>query len=320
MKPFIKNTLKQFHQHRKKDDDIFIFGLGRSGTTLLAEILNTDRKSKLCSEPFALHSENKKILLKYFEADFLADRYLDLLPNDFYKVISYLHDLSKGKTWNSFYWSDFPGNDHRFSTNRTIFKIHKLTYLFIEIMAEIPAKGVYLIRHPLSHSISRMRNQWDTYASLFLNSKKIRQLLDSKAVEKANQIIQEGSQLEKFVLSWALENYIVLYKAKNNQLPDNILLISFEELITYPEKSLRKISSHCNLTYNNSMMKKVSKPSHGIVHSTSETRNQILEGKHKKLANKWKQEISLKDEAKAFRILEIMGIDYYNTEHAFPSN
>ena len=58
LKSAIKTALKLFHSHEKVYPDIFIFTLGRSGSTLLAEILNAQSSIKLCSEPFVLQQPN----------------------------------------------------------------------------------------------------------------------------------------------------------------------------------------------------------------------------------------------------------------------
>lgn len=318
MKPLIKNILKQFHHHRKKDDDIYIFGLGRSGTTLLAEILNTDRRSKLCSEPFALHSENKYVLLKYFESRFLNDRYLDINPQEFNQIIKYLRDLSEGKTWNSFYWSDFPGKDHSFRTEFTIFKLHKLCYLVEEIMQNLQGDGLYLIRHPLSHSLSRIRNGWDTYNQQYLGSKKIKKEITEQAAEKAKQVMQTGNKLDKFVLSWCLENYVFLKNEKEKSLPENLHMIAYEKLVSEPEQSIKDMCKKLKIPFRQRMLEKIDWPSHGVVHSTDDTKARIKQGENKQLLERWRQKISTTEEESAFSILDAFGIDLYRKSENLP--
>lgn len=318
MKSTIKTALKHFHRHNTLLPDVYIFTLPRTGSTLLAEILNVNSGGKVCSEPFALNKENKKVLKHYFPADFLADRYLDLDNQQLNNVLVYLKELSAGKTWNSFYWSDFPGKDHSFKTKYTIFKLHKLTYLIEEIMQNLQGSGLYMIRHPVSHSLSRLRNGWDTYNQQFLASEKIKNSISEQAAEKAKQVMQSGSTLDKFVLSWCLENYVFLKKEKQNNLPNNLFLLTYEKLINNPEQSINELCKKLNIPFQERMLEKINLPSHGIVHSTDDTKARIRRGESKQLLDKWRQKISISEEESAFSILDAFGIDLYRKGDNLP--
>lgn len=310
--------MKQFHQHRAVLPDVYIFTLPRTGSTLLAEILNVNSSAKVCSEPFALNSENLNVLKQYFPADFPADRYTDLRKESLLAVLVYLKDLSLGKTWNSYYWSDFPGKDHSFNTEFTVFKLHKLTYLFDEVLEHLPGNGLYLIRHPLSHSLSRIRNGWDTYNQQYLASEKIKKELTQQALEKAKQVMQTGSTLEKFVLSWCLENYVFLQREKQNNLPKNLHMLAYETLISQPEQCMQALCDKLKIPFEPKMLEKIDLPSHGIVHSTSDTKTQIMQGKSKQLLEKWRQKISSSEEESAFSILDAFGFDLYRKGENLP--
>lgn len=318
MKSAIKTALKLFHSHEKVYPDIFIFTLGRSGSTLLAEILNTRRSIKLCSEPFVLQQPNLGVLNSYFPEDFLADRYLDVSNDEFEAILKYLQDLSLGKTWNGFYWSDFPGKDHSLKTNRTLFKLHKVTYLFDDIAKAIPSHGMYLLRHPLSHSLSRMRNGWDTYNELFLNSAKVQSKISSSAKQKAREVIEKGETLEKFVLSWCLENYVFLQQEKDGRLPENVSLVTYEKLIDDPENTIQAICKKTDIPFSGRMPEKVIEPSHGVVHSTEETKNQIRNKQGKQLLENWRKHITTAEEEKSFAILDAFGFDLYRKGENLP--
>lgn len=318
MKSIIKTVLKQFHQHRAVLPDVYIFTLPRTGSTLLAEILNVNSSAKVCSEPFALNSENMNVLKQYFPADFPADRYTDFNKKQLLAVLVYLKELSLGNTWNSYYWSDFPGKDHSLNTEFTVFKLHKLTYLFDEVLEHLPGHGLYLIRHPLSHSLSRIRNGWDTYNKQYLASEKIKKELTEHAMQKAKQVMQSGSTLDKYVLSWCLENYVFLKKEKQHSLPENLHMISYEALVSNPEHSIREMCERLKIPFKQRMLEKVDLPSHGIVHSTDDTKAQIKQGENKQLLEKWRHKISIREEESAFSILDAFDIDLYRKGDNLP--
>jgi hypothetical protein len=92
-----KSLLLPLHRHRKSEPDIFIFTLPRTGSSLLAEILNTDPKAKTAGEPFSLHGDNPRVLGKYFDQASWAERYVDVSQAHFQLLIRYLEALSQGK-------------------------------------------------------------------------------------------------------------------------------------------------------------------------------------------------------------------------------
>jgi len=308
----IKSLCKHLHRHRKIQADIFIFTLPRAGSTLLAEILNTDPSTKTASEPLALNRDNLQVLRRYFSRDFPGERYVDISENDLLNMFSYFEDLSSGKTWNSYYWSDLSSGFHHFLSRRTLFKTHRLSYYFEEFMQHFKEDfGLYLLRHPVSHALSRMRKGWDPYSELYAESEKIRILLNEEAKLKTQDVIASGSQLEQFVLSWCLENYVFIHGLQNGSLPGNMFPVFYEELVTSPEKTIRDICGKVNMEYNDRMLSRLQIPSSGIVHSTEEAEAQIKAGNADYLTQRWRQDINESDTEKVKDILRKLGITIY---------
>jgi len=308
----IKSLLKLFHRHKKTQSDIFIFTLPRTGSTLLAEILNTDPHTKTASEPMALNRENIRVLHRYFPRDFPGERYVDISENDLRRMYSYFSDLSQGKTWNSYYWSDLNSGFHQFATCRTLFKTHRLTYYFDDFMQHFKDDfGLYLLRHPVSHAFSRMRKGWAHYSDLYAGSKKVSALLPREAIQKIQELETSGSLLEKFVLSWCLENYVFINKLQKGNLPSRILPVFYEELVSSPGKTIRDICMKVHMDYHEKMLSMLKIPSSGIVHSTEEAEAQILAGNKDYLTQRWKQDIDESDVQKVKDILRKFGITIY---------
>lgn len=288
-----KSLTLALHHHKKSEADVFIFSLPRTGSTLLAEVLNTDSFSKTASESFALNKDNIRVLRKYFDEDFLAERYVDISSGDLQHMLQYFKQLSEGKTWNSYYWSDFFTPNHRFRTTRTIFKTHRVTYYFDKLLDHFKDDyGLYLIRHPVSHSLSRLRLGLSTYIDLFAQSEKIKDLLPPEAKETINRVNSRGSDLEKFIVSWCLENHVFIKKYQDGDLPPNVFAVFYEELVFNPEQTLKDICLKIKMEYTDRMLSLIDLPSSGIVHSTDETVKQIEAGNKNYLANRWKEGFS----------------------------
>ncbi len=315
IKNLVKSILSKLHTHKKTKSDIYIFTLPRAGSTLLAEILNTDSTYKLASESLALNNDNKEILKNYFQEDFLVERYTDLSSIELERLLNYYSDLSQGKTWNSYYWSDLFKPTHKFKTSRTIFKTHKITYHYDHFMSHFKDDfGIYLLRNPISHSLSRMNLNWDSYIALYAASNRISNLLTNRAKNKIEQIVENSSTLEKFVTSWCLENYILLHHYKNKNLPSNLIVLKYEELLINSEQTIKNLCSKVNLDYNPNMFKCINLPSSGIVHSTTETKNQIESGNKNYLVNRWKDKVDPEMREKIKDILKSFDISLYLDE------
>ncbi len=313
----IKNTLKSLliilHRHKKSEPDIYIFTLPRGGSTLLTEILNTDPHSKTASESFSLNKDNRQVLRKYFDDEFLAERYVDITEDNLQKIIKYYGDLAEGKHWNSYYWSDFFSPNHRFNTTRTIFKTHKVTYYFDDLMHYFKSDyGLYLLRHPVSHALSRIRKDWTSYIDLYAESEKIRKMLPKEAKLKIEQVNKAGTDLEKFIVSWCLENYVFIRCYQNENLPSNVFPVFYEDLVVNPEKTIMDICDKVKVKYNKRMLNILDVPSSGIVHSTGETGEQIIEGNTDYLVNRWSEEIDNNSMIQFKEILDSFGIKLYS--------
>ncbi len=307
-----KTLLLKLHRHRKSEPDVFIFTLPRTGSSLLAEILNTDPRAKTASEPFALHINNVRVLGTYVDRNSWAERYVDVSEAHFQQLIGYLEALSDGKTWNSYYWSDLFASTHHLKSSRTIFKIHRLSYYFGDLMHHFKDDfGLYLIRHPIAHSHSRMRKNWSEYIDLYAGSAKIKRHLSKEARTKIKEVHATGSPLERFVCSWCLENYVFIQAYQKGTLPENVFPVFYEELVREPEPVLKDLCRKIRMEYKETMLSVMDQPSRGIVHSTRETASQVHAGNKEYLVDRWKKDLDGPTLEKTREILTSFGITLY---------
>ena len=125
------------------------------------------------------------------------------------------------------------------------------------------------------------------------------------------QVKTKRSQLEKFVLSWCLENYVFIHKYQNASLPANVFPVFYEELVMNPENTIRDICKKVKMAYNENMLSMVKVPSRGIVHSAEETGDQIIAGNTDYLTNRWKESLDVNTEKQVKDILLSFGISIY---------
>lgn len=301
--------------------DIYIFTIVRAGSTWLTEIINSQPGIKTVSEPLSTNNKDQiSVLTKYFGSMFLEERYISLTDREKELMVKYFSDLSLGKTLRSLYWRDLFSRSHSFFTNRTLFKTHKISSLLLFFDDKFDIDIIYLIRHPISNSISRIRKGWNHYIKHYLDDEYFRGLLDGNLINFIEKINMEGTILEKFVASWCLENWVFLRTLQKQEVfKNNITLVTYEELVLQPEKVIKKLYLNLNLTELHRMFKHVNIPSHGIIHSTKQTKENIIAGNRDYLLNRWKKDVSNNEEKKVFNILEKFNIDLYTFGNHFPN-
>lgn len=318
-KLFIKNLLSKLHTHRKRLPDVFIYTLPRSGSTLLLEVLNTDRRYKAVSEPLVINAQNIRILKKYLPKEIIAERYTDLSGAHFENLMHYFNLLSLGKLPTGYYWTDLFEKSHAFRTKGSLFKTHKITHLFAKVAEYTAAVGIYLLRHPAAVSLSRMKLNTDHYIETFLKTESVQAHISDTARSAAKAIAREGSRFEQFVCSWCLENFEFFRLLKTNALPPKVFFLSFEELILQPATLMPKLCERTGLQFSNTMLQTVNKPSHGTVHSTKETIAQITKGENSQILRKWQQTVSPEETKQLYEILQLFDIDYYSENQILPT-
>lgn len=310
----VKQLLKGFHKHNKSLPDIYIFSLPRSGSTLLAEVLNYNSNVKTASESLALNKDNQSILKHYFSEDSLSERYIDISSEHLQQIIAYFSALSNGRTWNSFYWSDLFTKYHSYKTSRTVFKTHKVTYHFDTLMNHFDKEyGIYLLRNPIAVSLSRMRMGWSTYLDQYEESFKIKGFISKEMKNSIEEIKDRDAELEKQVLNWCFENSVFIKNHINKTIPKNVTTVFYEELILNPEKTLSELCSRIDLEYHPDMLKIMREPSTGIVHSQKEVKDKILDGNSRYLTKRWETEVDDQSLKRINLLLKTFGFSFYVT-------
>jgi hypothetical protein len=176
------------------------------------------------------------------------------------------------------------------------------------------ARVVYLIRHPIAVTISSER--WPTLPA-FLTSDYRRHFSDEQLVD-AERIFTGGTELERGVLSWCLQNSVPLKAAT-----DDWAIVSYEQLVLEPQPVIQELTAKLALPNPEWMQDRLGVPSVNVqFKSTLETRQLLTGGESDKrpyLVEKWRKKVSKREEARAMRILEIFGLDVYKDGDVLPA-
>ena len=284
---------KYYYDTKIINNTIIIAGVGRSGTTLLAETINYDNKFRLMFEPFnkykvkALSEMNYRLYIPHLNNNIK-------LKEKYYKILS-------GDIRNK--WVD-QYNKKYFCINRIIKEIRinqNLKWIKINF-PEIPI--VYIVRHPCAVTLSKLRLNWDDHLFEYIGQI---ELVNDHLKPYIDIINSAKTTYEKHLIMWCIENSIVLNSFKKEE----IFIIFYEYLITDPVKSIKKLYKHLNLNFNNKIIDTLSK-------SSLQTNPQSAISRAKNIINDWTHYVN--DEQKQYtrNILNEFNLDHLYTLDPLP--
>jgi hypothetical protein len=305
----VKRTLKSASNLHRPDGrpNVFLYSTPRSGSTWLMELIWSQPGFKTCNQPLYLESP---IVRKHLGINDWNELYsIDATA----KLQSYFGRLCDGRLG---FTNPNPVRAHyRPITHRIVFKeIHGCGDRINWLRDTFNARVVYLIRHPIAVTISSER--WPTLPA-FLTSDYRRHFSDEQLV-RAERILAGGTELERGVLSWCLQNAVPLRAAT-----DDWAIVSYEQLVLEPHPVIKELTAKLALPNPERMRDRLGVPSVNVqFKSTQETRRLLTDGDSDKrpyLVEKWRQKVGEREEAHAMRILEIFGLDIYKSGDVLPA-
>jgi hypothetical protein len=282
--------------------DVFLFATPRSGSTWLMEIIASQPGFKYYDEPLNPRRENVQYggLFPDFES---------LMPeagNDD-RIIEYFRGMQQGQHR---YMNPPPlRRHHRLLTNRVVFKIHEVDHLARRIAADCGGDLLYLIRHPISNSISRTVQP---RLQLFLASPYYAQLVgDEKRLREIRAIALNGTSFQRAITSWCFENLSLLRFPTERQ-----ITITYEEMVLNPEKSADFLMRRLALPERDALLAAFERPSFNIKMSRAETiaamQSEDAARKRAFLVTKWLAMVSEQHYSQAEYLLAVFGIGGYD--------
>lgn len=285
--------------------DIFLFATPRSGSTWLMEIIASQPGFKYYDEPLNPRRENVAYggLFPNYEA---------LMPESGKsdQIVAYLQALQRGRHR---YMNPPPfRRNHRLFTNRIVFKIHEIEHLMDRIKQQCGGLLVYLLRHPISNSISRTVQP---RLGMFLRSPYYAELIgDSAAWSQMRDIATGGSQLQRSVISWCFENLVMLRVAS----PIG-LVVTYEELVLNPSKSCDLLMSQLQLPHRGDLIAAFDRPATNIGMSRSDTIDAMSAAndieKRQQLVIKWQRHVTERQCREVDEVMDLFRMNAYTSRH-----
>jgi len=278
--------------------DIFLFSTPRSGSTWLMELIATQPGVKPISEPFWVprfqglagplpasweyllpHPERESVIKGYLEA-LLANR------------------LGIG---NPAPWS----RGHKWISHRLVLKFLRGKDLMSWCESTFDCQVVYLVRHPLAVSLSRQ--ECPQLAHFLANEEYCRRFVGAELRDYAYGILESGSDLEKKIVDWCLQNLPPLFHFDRSRW----LCLHYEDLLVDPAAVVDLLARFLRLDDPARIHEQLRVPSRSTDTATRQSSADPLD--------KWRHRISDEEEKGAFDILTRFGIDLYSAGESLPT-
>ncbi|HZD80514.1 MAG TPA: sulfotransferase [Actinomycetota bacterium] len=286
--------------------NVFLYSTPRSGSTWLMELIWSQPGFKTCNQP--LYLENPVVRRRSGIRDW-DELYGTEVTQ---KLQRYLGRICAGRIG---FTNPSPlRTPYRPISHRIVFKeIHAPADRVNWIRDTFDARVVYLLRHPIAVAISSER--WPVLPT-FLHGDYRRHFRPEQLTE-AERIAAQGTDLERGVLSWCLQNAVALREAT----PD-WAVVTYEQLVLDPEPVIQELCAKLALPSPERMRDRLGVPSVNVrFKSAEETRRLLTEGAagdRPILVEKWRRKVDRGAESRVMRILELFELDAYRDDDVLP--
>ena len=272
---------------------VFLAGTGRSGTTWVEEILNSNNGFRIMFEPF--HSRKIGLVREWNYKQYLRPN------NKSIKFIEPATSILSGKVRDE--WID------RF--NKVIFPRKRLVKdiranLFLKWLKvnfpEIPI--ILLLRHPCAVANSKLKLSWDSCLDDFLSQD---ELMKDFLNPFKGELENANDPFEKHIFLWCVENYIPLKQFNEGE----ILVVFYENLCMDPEREIKKIRTFVGEMLSLEMLPQVNRAS-----ALSRKDSAVNTGDN--LIDAWRKHINDRQIERACEILSLFKLQNIYSKSSLP--
>ncbi|WP_100656478.1 sulfotransferase domain-containing protein [Alteromonas flava] len=299
------NTLGRLQRRSgEAKEDIIVFSTRRGGSTWLIELLSAEPHVKRAVEIFdvTLNHNPYKNRLPLSKGGF----YIDLSYEQKALLFDYFNDLRLGKINYNTQWK-FWQKPFNYSYNRMLFKVFYAKNYIVDFSMLKNTKIIFQVRHPIPTSLSICKQKWPNAADYFLKCENFKHQLSTKQLKLSNDVMENGAELEKYVLGWFLENWIPILESQKN---NDWLILRYEDMVMNPELTISTLKKFLDLESAEAAREIYTKPSYNAFAS----KNKILNASPEYLCNGWKDKVDFEEHKMLIEIFNAFKNPYYSLD------
>jgi len=315
VKESLRKLLTNVNVHRQGTvPDIYLLSIPRSGSTWLMEVLSYEPGLRFVNEPF-----NEKYLRKSFLSEwikqndiFFNNTLFDIPFNSQETLESYLKIPQYTQVCGQY---NLLRKNFHLVSHRRLFKLIHVNPVINHFLEQDSLK-VYLIRHPASLINSNLKVNVDgrdplNFAHFLSNKKYVEKYLNESQVDFLYWVGKQNNSYQKMAASWSLRQLPAWYYLHAN--PAFCPVISYEQLVSEPEKVMSFLSTHLQLSKTGNILQAMNTPSASTIDQRVEEirdRSEII--------SKWRRKISQKEEKDIFDVINKLEVGFYEQGNDYP--
>jgi len=305
------SILGKLHRYRLSETPILLFATRRGGSTLLMRMLASQPNTDFCGEPLNFWRFNPHYGRLPHPP---RSRFITLDSADDERFLqAYFADLLSGRIKAFNHWR-FWEPDFSWTVHRLAVKVLGANNLIDWFNRHFGAHLLYLVRHPIPVAQSAIKRNWGNDAVAYLaNDDYWKRLGDEETRKFARETLDHGSDLERFVLEWCLENAVPLRLSADH----HWLTLTYEETVARPDAVSKLLGERFDLPDAETMSEIIKAPSR----TTLTGSRQVIQSEGPSaLITRWRREIDERDVEAAQRILDAFGVTAYRASDPYPSS
>ncbi|MCP3929790.1 MAG: sulfotransferase [Bacteroidetes bacterium] len=278
----------------KLENSILLIGMGRSGTTWAANIINHDHSYRVLFEPLfpALVREAK---------DFEYIQYIPVYDSN-PRLRKKAASILAGKPRNRWVDRDNSGLLYRRRIIKDI-RCNLMAGWLKKMFPHLPI--VLLIRHPLQVAASWRKLGWGKEAlgqrsDFDIITSQHRLIQDFPLLQSIVEQIDPNNFLDNVIFLWGVYHLIPFQQLH----PDEVYYLYYEKLLTQPENECKKLFKYLNKPFSWKLVQNT------LIHESSTNfQKRDFSKEHDQLLNGWKNIFSEGEIQRAKEILTMFGLD-----------
>lgn len=320
-KHLVKRTVDAlFNRHDPAGGDIALFCTRRCGSTWLVELLTTQPGAKMMGAPIyrAYDIPSYREMLPDIEyGDYTDDpirKTVSLSREQERRYKAFVARLLRGEVVVNGPWRAWEPSYPRRSDHLVLQLTNQKSQILL-YEREFPVRILYQLRHPVPNALSIINRGWRVKARAFLDDAEYRERYLSPAlVDHAERILDNGSELEKHVLDWCLENRVPLIHLEDHP---HWTILTYEQMVVDPPGMIERLTKGLDLPEPQRISAKLEEPSRSTL---SESRKLIeSDASRRKLIERWRGEVSQTEVDNVAACLEAFGVTAYQADEILPS-
>lgn len=294
--------------------DICLYSSRRGGSTLLMEALASQPRISFSDQPFSVFVASRRNLnaLPIYE----SGQIIDPDPEEWERIHQYISRLLRIENAANAPWKLLFRPDQLRPT-RIVLKITNAKAIADRIHAAFSVETILLFRHPIAQARSVERNAWQFNGKAYLRSPTyVNRFLGNGLPDFCWRIFSSGTNLERRVLDWCLENRPLLEMI--DRYPDWIVL-HFEDVVTDSVNIAYHLADRLKLSHPERIVVTLRRPSRSTKKaSTRSTKKAIKHADTQRILSKPFADLQAHDIEATQAILDRFGITCYRADEPFP--